>query len=67
MNIKKLRLERGLTQQALANAVYVTRSAVCLWESGARVPETTTLLALADVLECSLDDLVGRTPPEAAS
>lgn len=67
MKIKEFRQARGMTQQDLADAVHVTKGAVCMWERGSRVPEVPTLLALADVFGVSLDNLVGRTPPEAAS
>lgn len=56
-----------MTQQDLADAVHVTKGAVCMWERGMRIPEVSTLMALADVFGVSLDTLVGRTPPEAAS
>lgn len=67
MKIKEFRQARGMTQQALADAVHVTKGAVSMWENGIRVPEVSTLLALADVFGVSLDTLVGRQPPEAAS
>lgn len=56
-----------MTQQALADAVHVTKGAVSQWENGLRVPDVSTLLALADVFGVSLDNLVGRQPPEEAS
>lgn len=67
MKIKEFRQARGMTQQALADAVHVTKGAVSQWENGLRVPEVSTLLALADVFGVSLDTLVGRQPPEAVS
>lgn len=67
MKIKEFRQAHGMTQQDLADAVHVTKGAVCLWERGMRIPEVSTLMALADVFGVSLDSLVGRTPPEAAS
>lgn len=48
----------GLTQEALAEAVGVSRQAVGKWESGAAYPEAEKLPLLADVLHCSLDALL---------
>ena len=67
MKIKEFRQARGMTQQALADAVHVTKGAVSMWENGIRVPDVSTLLALADVFGVSSDNLVGRTTPQAAS
>ena len=36
--LKKLRTEKGISQQALAEKMYVTRSTVARWESGSRLP-----------------------------
>jgi len=44
--IKKLRTDRGLSQQALADAIYVSRSAVAKWENGLGYPSQESLDAL---------------------
>jgi len=36
--IRELRLERGLSQQALADAIYISRSAIAKWENGLGLP-----------------------------
>lgn len=41
--ILKLRTERGMSQDELANKVMVTRQAVSRWENGDTVPNTDTL------------------------
>lgn len=41
--IKQLREEKGMTQQTLAELLYVTRQAVSRWECGARVPDLLTV------------------------
>lgn len=56
--LKFIREEKGLTQQSLADKIFVTRSAVSRWESGARYPDLMTTKKLADYLEVSLDELV---------
>ena len=45
--IKKLRCENGITQQQLADALMVSRSAVANWEVGNRIPEFSLLTRLA--------------------
>ncbi len=45
--LKKLRTEKGISQQALADAVYVSRSAVAKWENGLGLPSSDSLESLA--------------------
>ncbi|MFR1374365.1 MAG: helix-turn-helix transcriptional regulator [Eisenbergiella massiliensis] len=40
--VKKLREEKGMTQQTMADQLYVTRQAVSRWECGARFPDLLT-------------------------
>lgn len=60
-NLSILRRRAGYTQETLAEALGVSRQAVGKWESGQALPEAATLLTLADLLGCSLDDLM-RSP-----
>lgn len=55
----------GLSQEELAARLNVSRQAVSKWETGDSVPDLAKLLALADALELSLDDLCGRSAPAA--
>ena len=48
--LKKLRTEKGLSQQTLANKMYVTRSTVARWESGSRLPDAVMISRLSEVL-----------------
>lgn len=48
--IKRLRLERNLSQQQLADQLVISRGAVSMWESGKRLPDVGTLSRLADCL-----------------
>lgn len=57
-NIRKAREEMGITQQTLADKLYVTRQAVSRWENGSRYPDLLTAKALAAALDTSLDDLL---------
>ena len=45
--IRTLRKERGLSQEALAQALEVSRQAVTKWEDGSSLPSTANLFALA--------------------
>jgi len=56
--LKLVREERGLTQQSLAERLYVTRQAVSRWECGARYPDLLTAKKVATVLNVSLDELL---------
>ena len=56
--LKKRREEKGMTQQTLADKLYVTRQAVSRWECGARYPDLITAKCIAEELEISLDELV---------
>ncbi len=56
--VKQVREEQGLTQQSLAERLYVTRQAVSRWECGARYPDLLTAKKLAVILNVSLDELL---------
>ena len=58
--IKMLRKQNGYTQQQVANAVHVSRSAYSQYEMGLTQPTIDTLYQLADLYKCSIDYLVGR-------
>lgn len=57
-NLTVLRKRAGYTQETLAEAMGVSRQAVGKWESGQGLPEASTLLTLADLLGCTLDQLM---------
>lgn len=52
----------GYTQQALAEKLHVSFQAVSKWENGTNCPEIELLPALADVLDTSIDALMGYQP-----
>ena len=51
--IYELRTKHGLSQDELAQKVFVTRQAVSRWENGETVPNTETLKLLSNVFEVS--------------
>lgn len=57
--ILKLRTERGLSQDELAEKVFVTRQAVSRWENGETVPNTETLKLLSKLFDVSINTLLG--------
>ncbi len=57
-NIRKLREEKGLTQQQLADQLYVSRQTVCRWESGARTPDLDMAERIAEIFHISMDELI---------
>lgn len=60
MEIKRLRLERGLSQDELARRMGVQRPSVVQWEQNKNFPSTARLPELADILGCTIDALFGR-------
>ena len=65
--IKELREARGISQEGLAQMLGIDRSTVTKWETSDAYPRGDKILPLADALHCSIDELYGRTPPQAAS
>ena len=58
-NIKTIRKSKGLSQEELAEKVFVTRQAVSRWETGETVPNTETLKLLSRVYDVSINTLLG--------
>ena len=61
--ILSLRTKMGLSQDALAQAVYVTRQAVSRWETGETIPNTETLKLLSRLFDVSINTLLGSPHP----
>ena len=57
--ILELRTKNGLSQEELAEKVYVTRQAVSRWENGETVPNTETLKLLSRLFDVSINTLLG--------
>ncbi len=57
--IYELRTKNGLSQDELAEKVFVTRQAVSRWETGETVPNTETLKLLSNLLNVSINTLLG--------
>lgn len=55
----ELRTKRGLSQDELAEKIFVTRQAVSRWENGETVPNTETLKLLSQFFDVSINTLLG--------
>lgn len=56
--LQELRKSRGLTQEELAEALYVSRTAISKWESGRGYPSIDSLKAISNYFSVSIDDLL---------
>lgn len=59
--LKELREENNLTQDEVAEKLSLTRQTISRYETGSIEPPFSTLIKLADIYQCSLDYLAGRT------
>ena len=56
--LQELRKKKGITQDALAEALFVSRTAVSKWESGRGYPNIDSLKAIAEFFSVTLDELL---------
>ena len=59
--IKRQRRKNDMTQSELADKLGVNQSMIALYESGKRTPSVDTLIIIADIFKCSLDELCERS------
>ncbi len=57
--LTKLRKEKGMSQEDLANELNVSRQAVSKWESNVSYPETDKIVSICKLFNCSMDELIG--------
>jgi len=57
--IRHYRETAGLSQEALASQLDISRQAVAKWETNRTMPSTTNLLRLAEIFSVSVDELLG--------
>ena len=62
--LKQAREKKGMTQQTLAERLFVTRQTVSRWENGVRYPDILAVRKLSEILEISLDDLLSQENPK---
>lgn len=56
--LQELRKQKGLTQESLAEALYVSRTAISKWESGRGYPSIDSLKAISRFFGVTIDDLL---------
>lgn len=64
--LKKLRKDRGLSQQEVAERIYVTRSTVARWERADRLPDAVMIFRLAECLGVDVSALLSATESDDA-
>ena len=57
--IFEMRTKKGMSQDELAEKVFVTRQAVSRWENGETTPNTETLKLLSKLFDVSINTLLG--------
>lgn len=63
-NLKKIRVSSGMTQEELAEKMFVTRQTISNWENGKSQPDVQTLTSLADSFGVEVSELIyGRKRP----
>ena len=65
-NIAALRKQRGMSQQTLAESLFVTRQTISKWEKNLSVPDADALVRLADALETTVQTLLGQAEESPA-
>lgn len=63
-NIKRFRLDRGLTQEEVAAHLGVSFQSISKWERGDGYPDITMLPTLSNYFEISIDELLGMSSAE---
>jgi transcriptional regulator with XRE-family HTH domain len=66
LRLKKLRQDRGLSQNDIVRLTGIPKSTYLRWEWGQGAPPLLSAIQLADALEITLDELAGREPPKPA-
>lgn len=62
----ELRKQKGFSQEELANRLNVSRQTISKWEVGESTPDMEKLVAISDLFELSLDELVKGEEPKLA-
>lgn len=60
MGIKSAREKAGLTQIQVAEKMKISQSTIACWETGRALPRAENLKLLADILGCTVDELLSE-------
>ena len=66
-NLQKIRSEKNLSQEQLADKIGVSRQTISAWESGKASPELDKITAISKLFSVSIDELVGEIETEASN
>lgn len=61
-NMRELRKKKKLTMKQLGQMVGVSESTISLYENGKHEPDIMTMILIADALETTVDNLLGKEP-----
>lgn len=64
MGFKSAREKCGMTQSAVARALGIDQSTICLWEIGKTKPRASLLPKIAELFGCTVDDLLKSNKPK---
>ena len=58
--VREYRLRENMTQDELARLLGVDRSNIAKWEAGVHKPHADMLVRLSQLMQCSLDEMLGK-------
>lgn len=62
-NLKRLRKQRNMSQETLANQLHVTRQTISKWENGLSVPDADLLIRLSEIFDTTVSESLGDSSP----
>lgn len=62
--LKSLRSAKNISQEVLAQELFISRQAISKWENGEATPDLDNLVKLAEIFQVSLDQLILGKEPE---
>lgn len=60
MNIKRLRVNKKITQEELADLLYVSKQAVSKWEKGINLPDIERMEKICKLFNIKIDELLSE-------
>ena len=60
LSIKEKRMQKNMTQETLAHKIGVARTNISRYETGGRTPPLLIIKQIADILGCTVDDLLEK-------
>lgn len=64
INMRNIRIAKGLSQEQVSKVIGVNCNTICQWERGTREPDFASLIKLADYFQVSIDFLLDRDNPD---